>query len=63
MLARTGNQSMITEQKFAALTVKLWRLHQRFDAQAAAQPEARDKTRAEILKVLLQLRPQAEKGK
>jgi hypothetical protein len=54
---------MMTVTKFASLTVRLWRLHQRFNTQAAAQPEVRDETRAEILKVLLQLKPQPEKGK
>jgi len=53
--------AQLSEQKFASLTIKLWRLHQRFDAQAASQPEERDKTRAEILKVLLQLKPAGEK--
>jgi hypothetical protein len=54
---------MITGRKFAALALKLWYLHQLLDAQASAQPEARDKTRAEIQKVLLQLRGQREKAR
>ena len=50
----------MTEKRFASLTVKLWRLYQRFDAQAA-QPEAREKTRAEIKQVLQQLEPRSSR--
>jgi hypothetical protein len=34
LLARKVNPPMITEQKFAALTVRLWRLYQRLDRQS-----------------------------
>lgn len=43
----------ISEEKFAELTVRLFRLHQRFDA----QPEAREEIRTEITQVLKQLEP------
>jgi hypothetical protein len=55
---------MITEQKFADLTVKLWRLQQRFQSHAQIEPwrarsAAGAKTIEEIEDVLKQLRPGA----
>lgn len=47
----------MTENRFAELTVKLWRLRQRFDSQKT-HPEARAETAREIKQVLQQLAPE-----
>jgi hypothetical protein len=52
----------MTESRFAELTMKLWRLLQRFDALTFASPEARETTRTEIQKILKKLQPEENRG-